>query len=84
MKLQIQQFVEKNLEKAEYQFDESVKEWAGWINGLSGIYAQGKAIENVRSQLAEMLEEYLIVNIQERKQPRDFGIFLKVNAKAYK
>jgi predicted RNase H-like HicB family nuclease len=76
--------VERNLAKAEYQFDESVNEWAGWIKELPGIYAQGKAIESARNQLAEMLEEYLIINIQERKQLKDFGIPVKAYTKAYK
>jgi len=37
-----QQFIEKTLLTAEYEFDDEVKEWAGWISELPGIYAQKK------------------------------------------
>ncbi len=81
MILRTQQFVEKNLSKAEYKFDESVKEWSGWIKGFPGIYAQGKDIENVRIQLAEVLEEYLFASFQEKKKVKGFAIKMHSHAK---
>lgn len=78
-----QQFIEKMLQRAEYKFDESVKEWAGWINGAPGIYAQGKQIENVRQELAEMLEEYLFVSVLEGQRVKGFDINIYTHAKTH-
>jgi predicted RNase H-like HicB family nuclease len=83
MRLRVQEFIEKKLGKAEYEFDKSVKEWAGWIKGLPGIYAQASSIEEARNQLAEMLEEYLLISVQEKKRLKDFDIVPKVYAKSY-
>lgn len=68
MKLRIQQFIEDKLSNAEYKLDDSVGEWCGWIKGFPGIYAQGKSIEVVRQELAEMTEEYILLNIFERRK----------------
>lgn len=72
MVLKTQQFVGKMLEKAEYKFDEGVKEWAGWVRDFPGVYSQRPNIENVRQELAEMLEEYLFISIQEKKKLQGF------------
>ncbi len=73
MELKTQQFIESKLAKAEYRFDESVKEWAGWINGFPGIYAQADSIEKVRAQMGEMIEEYIFTNLQENKSIKGFA-----------
>jgi len=83
MMLRTQQFIEKMLLKAEYKFDESVKEWAGWIKDMPGIYAQAKDLENARNQLAEILEEYLFASFQEKKRIRGFEIKIHSYAKAH-
>ena len=77
MTLKTQEFVEKKLIKANYQFDESVNQWAGWIKGFPGVYAQGKSIEDVRNELAEILEEYLFVGVREKRKIPGFSINLK-------
>ncbi len=82
MVLRTQQFIEKMLAKAEYRFDGSVKEWAGWIKGLPGIYAQAKDLEGARNQLAEILEEYLFASFQEKKKIKGFDIKIRSYAKA--
>jgi len=82
--LKTQQFIENKLLAAEYKFDESVKEWVGWIENFPGIYAQGKTIELVRNELAETLEEYLFISIQEGKEFQRFGIKSYVHAKNHK
>lgn len=71
------------LQRAEYKFDESVNEWAGWINGAPGIYAQGKHIESVRRELAEMLEEYLFASVLEGQRVKGFDIKIYAHAKAH-
>ena len=74
MHLKIQQFVEDNLERAEYKFDDSVKQWAGWVNGLPGIYAQADSIELARRDLAEVIEEFVIVSLREKKKVKGLGL----------
>lgn len=83
MTLKTQQFVEKMLMRAEYEFDDSVKEWSGWIRGFPGIYAQDKDIEGVRQELAETLEEYLFLSFQKKKPVRGFDIKIPSYAKAH-
>jgi len=72
MKLQVQDFVEKHLSRAHYEFDDSVKSFAAWIEGFPGVYAQGKTIEEARGELGEILEEYLLVSIQEKRKVKGF------------
>ena len=76
MKLKIQQFIENKLLDAQYKFDDSVGQWAGWIEGFAGIYSQGDSIEAVRQELAEMLEEYILANVQEKKKVKGLNIKL--------
>lgn len=64
MALRTQQFVDNWLKKGRYEYDESVRAWAGWIEGLPGVYAQADEIEEVREELAELVEEYLISELQ--------------------
>ena len=79
MKLKLQQFIEKKLSKANYEFDKSVNQWAGWIDGVAGVYAQGKSIESVRNELAEILEERVLMSIWEQKKVA--GLSLNYNSK---
>ena len=82
MILKTQQFVEKALERAEYQYDKSVKAWSGWINGFRGVYAQGESIEDVRQELAEVLEEFLFLSFQKRQKVSGFALKISQYAKA--
>ena len=78
-----QQFIEKTLLTAEYEFDDEVKEWAGWISELPGIYAQKKTLEETRKKLAEILEEYLLINLRERKTIKGFSFNFRAADKIY-
>ena len=68
MKLIFSEFIEKALLRARYEYDDSVKQWAAWIDGFPGVYAQGRRIEDVRQELAATLEEYLLLSIREGKR----------------
>lgn len=46
------------LMQADYEYDESVKMWAGSVRGVRGVYAQGASVEDVRQELSEMLDIY--------------------------
>jgi predicted RNase H-like HicB family nuclease len=75
MQLRVQNFIENKLSRAEYKYDESVNVWVGWIKDVPGIYAQSETIEDVRSELAEVLEEYLLMSLQENKTIKGFKGF---------
>lgn len=76
MNLRISNFIELKLSKAKYEYDDSVKQWSGWIKDFPGVYAQSDNIEQVRQELAETLEEWILISIQEKKQIKGLGIKL--------
>jgi predicted RNase H-like HicB family nuclease len=82
MKLLFSEFIEKAIARARYEYDDSVKQWAAWIDGFPGVYAQGKRIEDVRQGLASTLEEYLLLRIREGEHVPGFAIPKRVHVKA--
>lgn len=62
MKLYITQYIENLLSKAEYEYDPETKSWCASIKDLPGAYAQADTVEEVRSQLAEVIEDYILVS----------------------
>jgi predicted RNase H-like HicB family nuclease len=61
MKLFITSYIEKLLKKASYEYDDETKSWCASINELPGAYAQADTVEKVRQELAEVIEDYVIV-----------------------
>ena len=53
------------LGQAIYEHDGTVNRWAAWIEGVPGVYAQGRTVEETRNDLASGLEAYLLVSLQE-------------------
>ncbi|MDO8522809.1 MAG: hypothetical protein Q7S12_00785 [bacterium] len=74
MKTSVQRYIEKMLERANYEHDKSVEMWAGSIAGARGIYAQGTSVEEVRQELSEILEENLLLAIQDKKKISGFSL----------
>jgi len=68
IELKLFQYIMRLLKKARYEYDPSVKAWAGWIEGFPGIYAQAKNVESVRSELISTLEECILLDIKEGKR----------------
>ena len=68
------QYIQKLLHKAHYEYDPSVKDWVGWIEGYPGVYAQGKMVEDVRAELASILEDFVVLNLREDKRIPGFPI----------
>ncbi|MCP6718326.1 MAG: DUF1902 domain-containing protein [Patescibacteria group bacterium] len=66
MKLYIVNYIEKLLRKAEYEHDEETRSWCASIKELPGAYAQANTIEEVREQLAEVIEDYILVSLREK------------------
>ena len=71
--MRISEFIEKKLTGATYEYDESVKSWAAWIESMPGVYGQGKTVEEARKELTEILEEYLLVSLKEGKSIPGFA-----------
>ena len=76
----LQKFIEDRLLSAEYEYDVSVKQWVGWLPRFYGVYSQGKTVEIVRNELAEILEEQIFLSVKDRKPVRGFSLRLPVNA----
>jgi len=63
MKLFLNSYVEEVLKKAKYEYGEATKSWCGSIDILPGAYAQADTLEEVRNQLAEVIEEYVLISL---------------------
>ena len=74
MKLRLQQFIEDKLLNAHYEFDESVNQWAGWIEGIDGVYSQAKNIETVRQELTEILEEWVLFGLRDHQKIKGLNL----------
>lgn len=74
MNLVLLKFVEKQLGRAKYEYDESVHQWAAWVDGFPGVYAQAPSVEQAREDLASGIEEYVLISI--RKGERIRGVAL--------
>ena len=48
------------------EYDEKTKTWCANVKNLPGAYAQADTVEEVREQLAEVIEDYILVSLQER------------------
>ena len=72
MKLYIAQYIENLLRKAEYEYDEKTKSWCASAKDLPGAYAQADSVEEVREQLAQVIEDYVLISLQEKHPLPDF------------
>jgi len=72
MKLYITQYIENLLRKAEYEYDKETKSWCANVKDLPGAYAQANSVEEAREQLAEVIEDYVLVSLQEKHSLPDF------------
>jgi predicted RNase H-like HicB family nuclease len=80
--LYTQVYVENKLAKAKYEYDQETKSWCAWVTSLPGTYAQADSVEEVREQLAEVIEEYIFVKIKNGKRLPNFKWSTKTK-KAY-
>jgi predicted RNase H-like HicB family nuclease len=59
-------YIQKALEKAEYKKLEDGT-WFAEIPGFQGVWANGNNVEEVRRELQEVLEEWLILKIRDNE-----------------
>lgn len=83
MELALSKYIEKLLSRAKYEYDNSVKQWATWVDGLPGVYAQGQKVEEARQELASTLEEYILISIREGKLVPGFELSKKLHVKTH-
>ena len=76
----LQKFIENQLLLAEYEYGQSVKQWVGRLPRFRGVYSQGKNIEVIRNELAEILEEQIFLSVKDRKPIRGFPLRVPINA----
>jgi len=58
------EYTQKALEKAEYKkLDDGT--WFAEIPGFEGVWANGNTIEECRTELLEVLEEWLILKLRD-------------------
>ncbi|MDA2922312.1 type II toxin-antitoxin system HicB family antitoxin [Patescibacteria group bacterium AH-259-L07] len=77
MKLFITSYIEELLKKANYEYDKATKSWCASVDELPGAYAQADTVEEVRGQLAEVIEDYILVSLTEGQKLPHFKKFTK-------
>lgn len=82
MGLFISSYIENFLKKAKYEYDEETKSWCASVKDLPGVYAQADSVEETREQLAEVIEEYILISLQERRTLPGFKVFSSNRAHA--
>jgi len=78
MELFLIKYINEMLKKADYEYDSATNSWCASVDKLPGVYAQADTIEDVRSELAEIIEEYVFVSLQEGHPLPEFKNFRKV------
>jgi predicted RNase H-like HicB family nuclease len=72
MKLFLEEYIHNLLKSATYEYDEATKSWCASVDKLPGAYAQADTVEEVRNQLAEVIEDYIYVSLYERQTLPNF------------
>lgn len=78
MELYLINCIKKMLKKANYEYDQATDSWCASVDELLGAYAQADTVEDVRSELAEVIEEYVFVSLQEGHPLPEFKNFSRV------
>lgn len=78
MQLYLVNYINKMLKKASYEYDSVTNSWCASVDDLPGVYAQADTIEDARSELAEIIEEYVFVSLQEGHPLPEFKNFRQV------
>ena len=76
------EYTQKALEKAVYKrLDDGT--WFAEIPGFEGVWADGNTVEQCRTELLEVLEEWLILKLRDKDPiPEVEGVGLKIKEMA--
>jgi len=77
MELYLIKYLNKMLKKAKYEYDHATNSWCASVDELPGVYSQADTIEDARSELGEVIEEYVFVSLQEGHPLPEFRNFSK-------
>jgi len=79
VKFLISDYIEEAMKRAHYEIIEDEEPYYGEIRELKGIWATGKTLEECRNNLREVLEEWIIINLNRGiKLPRLGNISLEI------
>lgn len=77
MRLFIPTYIEQYLQKATYEFDTATKSWCAYVKELPGVYAQADSKEELRNELGEVIEEYILVSLYQKQTLPNFKKFAR-------
>lgn len=60
----IPEYINAALEKAKYEIIKDEEPYYGKVPGLKGVWASGKTLEECRRNLAETIEEWIIIRLK--------------------
>ena len=69
----LNEYIHKKLRMARYKILKD-STYFGEIAGLSGVWANGKNLEDCRKELQEVLEDWLLLKIRDREKVPGFEI----------
>jgi len=79
VKFLISDYIEEAMKRAHYEIIEDEEPYYGEIKELKGVWATGKTLEECRNNLREVLEEWIIINLNRGiKLPRLGNISLEI------
>ena len=62
--LPLRRYMENLLKFAAYEYSKETKSWCAYIETFPGVCAQQDTVEETREELAGMLEEYVLINLE--------------------
>ena len=76
------EYIQKALERAQYKpLDDGT--WFAEIPGFEGVWANAKTVEQCRTELREVLDEWLVLKIRDNDQiPELEGIEIRIREAA--
>jgi len=79
VKFLISDYIEEAMKRAHYEIIEDEEPYYGEIKELKGVWATGKTLEECRNNLREVLEEWIIINLNRGiKLPKLGNISLEI------
>jgi len=67
------EYLEAAMNRAHYELIEDEEPYFGEIEGISGIWATGKSLEECRRNLASALEDWLLFSIARGQEVPEIG-----------
>jgi len=64
------QYIEAAMRRAKYEILQDDESYYGEIPGFDGVYANAPTLEVCREQLAEVLEDWILIGVAEHRSPR--------------